>query len=105
MRGRARLQGLPRAGAPSTLHRSALQQDTGRVRPMPSTSEGTHLLAQDLVTVESPRKGYTAGMEHACQAGQAVLAFTRRVGLTWGHHPGLSPSMTQLPAFSPAPAE
>ena len=58
----ARLRGLPRVGAPSTLHRSVLQQDTGRVQPMPSTSEGTHLLAQDLVTVESPRKGYTGGM-------------------------------------------
>lgn len=58
---KARLRPPSRAGAPSTLHRSVLQQDTGRVWPMPSTSEGTHLMAQDLVTVESPRKGYTVG--------------------------------------------
>ena len=60
-RARSRPPGLPRLGAPSTLHRSELQQDTGRVCPMPSTSEGSHLLAQDLVTVESPRKGKTVG--------------------------------------------
>lgn len=53
-------------GAPSTLHRSELQQDTGRVSPMPSTSEGSHLLAQDLVTVESPKKGNTVGWKK-CQ--------------------------------------
>lgn len=60
-RARTGPPGLPRLGAPSTLHRSELQQDTGRVSPMPSTSEGSHLLAQDLVTVESPRKGNTVG--------------------------------------------
>lgn len=60
-RARTRPPGPPRLGAPSTLHRSELQQDTGRVSPMPSTSEGSHLLAQDLVTVESPRKGNTVG--------------------------------------------
>lgn len=61
IRGSPRPGGLRRVGAASTLHRSVLQQDTGRVCPMPSTSDGWHLVAHDLVTVESPRKGYTVG--------------------------------------------
>lgn len=73
-RARIRPPGLPRLGAPSTLHRSELQQDTGRVCPMPSTSEGSHLLAQDLVTVESPRKGNTVGCTNCQLEGHSFTA-------------------------------
>lgn len=77
VRVRAKPWGLPRAGAASKLHSSVLQQSTGRVSPMPSTSEGTHLLAQDLVTVTSPRKGYTVGM------GTSVRLARRSWPHTW----------------------
>lgn len=96
MRVRARPQGLSRAGAPSTLHSSVLQHDTGRVRPMPSTSEGTHLLAQDLVTVASPRKGYTVDMKHQREDGPHAACRTPC---------GVIPSVTQLPVLPPTPAE
>ena len=80
-----------------------LQQDTGRVQPMPSTSEGTHLLAQDLVTAEPPRKG-DAGGTGALASGWPMTppstASKPQPGCLlqhplWDHHPRLSPSVTQ----------
>lgn len=109
-RAQARVWGPPKATAASTLHSSVLQQDTGRVWPMPSTSEGSHVLAQDLVTVESPRKGYTAGggrdppqawLQPRTHPGATILvlsassAFCPLVGMpgTQGHPPlGLLPA-------------
>lgn len=89
---------LFRAGAPSTLHSSVLQQDTGRVWPMPSTSEGSHLLAQDLVTVESPWKGYTVGCGKSQPSGLVTaskpwsLPVPPHAGLTLG-----SPTRVSVP--------
>lgn len=65
MRVRARPQGrcLVHAAQLSVAPRH------GCVRPMPFMSEGTHVLVQDLVTMVSPKKGYTVDMEHQSEDG------------------------------------
>lgn len=84
-------------GAPSTLHRSVSQQNTGHVWPKLSTSQGTHSLVQDMVTVASPRKEYTVVMGHQRQAGQVVLASRMAQDPLWGPMPVSVP-----PQFSPS---